>query len=147
MKVILTEDIPKLGKMGDLIQIKDGYARNYLIPRNLAVPANPQNIKALEHQKTLLKQKQNRIKREAEKLAQKIEKVSCTISKPAGEEDKLFGSVTSLDIEKSLKEEGIKIDRKKILLEEPIKTLGIYKVPIKLHPEVTANLKVWVVKA
>jgi len=146
MKVILTEDIPKLGKMGDLIQIKDGYARNYLIPKNLAVPANPQNIKALEHQKTLLKQKQNRIKREAEKLAQKIEKVSCTISKPAGEEDKLFGSVTSLDIEKSLKEEGIKIDRKKILLEEPIKTLGIYKVPIKLHPEVTANLKVWVVK-
>ena len=147
MKVILTEDIPKLGKMGDLIQIKDGYARNYLIPKNLAVPANPQNIKALEHQKTLLKQKQNRIKREAEKLAQKIEKVSCTISKAAGEEDKLFGSVTSLDIEKSLKEEGIKIDRKKILLEEPIKTLGIYKVPIKLHPEVTANLKVWVVKA
>jgi large subunit ribosomal protein L9 len=147
MKVILTEDIPKLGKIGDLIQIKDGYARNYLIPQNLAVPANPQNIKALEHQKTLLKQKQNRIKREAEKLAQKIEKISCTVSKPAGEEDKLFGSVTSLDIEKILKEEGIKIDRKKILLEEPIKTLGIYKVPIKLHPEVTANLKVWVVKA
>lgn len=147
MKVILTEDIPNLGKMGDLIQIKDGHARNYLIPKKLAVPANPQNLKAFEHQKTLLKQKQNRIKREAEKLAEKIENISCTISKPTGEEDKLFGSVTSLDIEESLKEEGVKIDRKKILLEEPIKTLGIYKVPIKVHPEIIAKLKVWVVKS
>ena len=147
MKVILTEDVPSLGKIGDLIQIKDGHARNYLIPKKLAVPANPQNLKAFEHQKNLLKQKQNRIKREAEKLAEKIEKISCTISKPTGEEDKLFGSVTSLDIEESLKEEGIKIDRKKILLEESIKSLGIYKVPIKLHPEVTAHLKVWVVKS
>jgi len=147
MKVVLLEDIPKLGKMGDLIQAKDGYARNYLLPKKLAVPANPQNLKTLEHQKTLLTQKQNRIKRDAEKLAQKIEKISCTISKPAGEEDKLFGAVTSLDIESSLNEEGLKIDRKKILLEEPIKSLGIYKVPIKLHPEVTANIKIWVVKS
>ena len=147
MKVVLLEDIPKLGKMGDLIQAKDGYARNYLLPKKLAVPANPQNLKTLEHQKTLLSQKQNRIKRDAEKLAQKIEKISCTISKPAGEEDKLFGAVTSLDIESSLNEEGLKIDRKKILLEEPIKSLGIYKVPIKLHPEVTANIKIWVVKS
>jgi large subunit ribosomal protein L9 len=147
MKVVLLEDIPKLGKMGDLIQTKDGYARNYLLPKGLAAPANPQNLKNIEHQKTLLKQKQNRVKRDAEKLAQRIEKVSCTISKPAGEEDKLFGSVTSLDIEESLNEEGLKIDRKKILLEEPIKSLGIYKVPIKLHPEVTANIKIWVVKA
>ena len=133
--------------MGDLIQTKDGYARNYLLPKKIAVPANPQNLKTLEHQKTLLQQKQNRIKRDAEKLAQKIEKISCTISKPAGEEDKLFGAVTSLDIEESLNEEGLKIDRKKILLEEPIKSLGIYKVPIKLHPEVTAHIKIWVVKS
>ena len=147
MKVVLLEDIPRLGKMGDLIQTKDGYARNYLLPKKIAVPANPQNLKTLEHQKTLLQQKQNRIKRDAEKLAQKIEKISCTISKPAGEEDKLFGAVTSLDIEESLNEEGLKIDRKRIQLEEPIKSLGIYKVPIKLHPEVTANLKIWVVKS
>lgn len=147
MKVILVEDIPTVGKMGSLVQVKDGYARNFLIPKKLAVPANPQNIKNLEHQTTLLKQKQNRIKREAEKLANKIEKTSCTISRSAGEEDKLFGSVTSIDIEESLKEEGITVDRKKILLDEPIKTLGIYKVPIKIHPEVTAHLKVWVVKA
>lgn len=147
MKVILTEDVPGLGKMGDLIQIKDGHAKNYLIPKKLAVPANPQNLKAFEHQKTLLKEKQNRIKKEAETIAEKIEKVSCTIAKPTGEEDRLFGSVTSLDIEESLKEEGINIDRKKILLEEPIKSLGIYKIPIKIHPEVTAHLKVWVVKS
>lgn len=147
MKVILTEDVAGLGKLGDLVQVKDGYARNYLIPKKLALPANPQNVKVLEHQKNLIRQKQNRIKSEAEKLAEKIEKMSCTIAKPTGEEDKLFGAVTSIDIEESLREEGIIIDRKKILLEEPIKSLGIYKVPIKLHPEVTANLKVWVVKS
>ena len=147
MKVILIEDIPTIGKMGSLIHVKDGYARNFLMPKKLAIPANPQNLKSLEHQKTLLKQKQNRIKREAENLATKIEKISCTISRTAGEEDKLFGSVTSIDIEESLKEEGIPVDRKKILLDEPIKTLGIYKVPIKLHPEVTGYLKVWVVKS
>jgi large subunit ribosomal protein L9 len=147
VKVILLEDIPSVGKMGSLIQVKDGYARNFLMPKKLAVPANPQNLKSLEHQKTLLKQKQNRIKREAENLAARIEKISCTISRTAGEEDKLFGSVTSIDIEESLKEEGINVDRKRILLDEPIKTLGIYKVPIKLHPEVTGYLKVWVVKS
>ena len=147
MKVILTEDVPSLGKVGDLIQIKDGHAKNYLIPNKLAVPANPQNLKAFEHQKNLLKQKQGRIKREAELLAEKIEQISCTIAKPTGEEDRLFGSVTSLDIEESLKEEGVKVDRRKILLEEPIKSLGIYKIPIKVHPEVTAHLKIWVVKS
>lgn len=147
MKVILIEDIPTIGKMGSLIHVKDGYARNFLMPKKLAIPANPQNLKSLEHQKTLLTQKQNRIKREAENLATKLEKISCTISRTAGEEDKLFGSVTSIDIDESLKEEGIHVDRKKILLDEPIKTLGIYKVPIKLHPEVTGYLKVWVVKS
>jgi large subunit ribosomal protein L9 len=140
------EDVTKLGTMGEMVQVKDGFARNYLIPRRLAVVANPQNVKSLEHQKALVSQKRNRIKREAEKLAAKIESASCTIAKPVGEEDKLFGAVTSRDIEESLNEEGIVVDRKKVLLEEPIKSLGIYKVPIKLHPEVTANLKIWVVK-
>jgi large subunit ribosomal protein L9 len=140
------EDITKLGSMGQLVQVKDGFARNYLIPRKLAVPANPQNVKRLEHQKALVAQKKSRISKDAEKLAERIGNVSCTIAKPAGEEDKLFGAVTSIDIEGSLKEEGISVDRKKILLEEPIKTLGIYKVPVKLHPDVTANLKIWVVK-
>ena len=146
MKVILMEDIAKLGKMGQMVQTKDGFARNYLIPKKLAVLANPQNVKSLEHQKTLVAQKKNRIKKDAEDLAKRIENVSCTIAKAAGEEDRLFGAVTSKDIEESLKDEGIAVDRKKVLLDEPIKTLGIYKVPIKLHPEVTANLKIWVVK-
>ena len=146
MKVILMEDISKLGSMGNMVHVKDGFARNYLIPRKLAVPANPQNVKSLEHQKALISQKKNRIKKEAEHLAGKIENASCTIAKPTGEEDKLFGAVTSKDIEESLQEEGIVVDRKKIHLDEPIKSLGIYKIPIKLHPEVTANLKIWVVK-
>lgn len=147
MKVILIEDVAKLGKSGDLVHTKDGYARNFLIPKELAIPANPQNVKALEHQKTLLRQKQHRVKKDAENLAQRIERISCTIAKPTGEEDKLFGAVTSLDIEQSLKDEGISVDRKRILLDEPIKSLGIYKVPIKIHPEVTAHLKVWVVRS
>lgn len=147
MKVILVEDVTNLGKIGDLVQTKDGYARNFLIPKQMAIPANPQNVKALEHQKTLIRQKQNRVKKDAENLAQKIERISCTIAKATGEEDKLFGAVTSLDIEQSLKDEGIVVDRKRILLDEPIKTLGIYKVPIKVHPEVTAHLKVWVVRS
>jgi len=132
--------------MGEMVQVKDGFARNYLMPNKLAMPANPQNVKSLEHQQAVVAQKKNRLKKDAESLAKRIENVSCTIAKPAGEEDKLFGAVTSRDIEESLHEEGISVDRKKILLEEPIKTLGIYKVPIKIHADVTANLKIWVVK-
>lgn len=146
MKVILMEDVTKLGSMGEMVQVKDGFGRNYLIPQKLAVPANPQNVKSLEHQKALVSQKKGKIKKEAQQIAERIENASCTIAKPVGEEDKLFGAVTSKDIEESLKEEGIIVDRRKVLLEEPIKSLGIYKIPIKLHPEVTANLKIWVVK-
>jgi len=146
MKVILIQDIPSLGTIGDVITVKDGYARNYLIPQGKAIRATTQNVKALEHQKRVLKDKLNKIKRDAEKLARHIENISCTVAKPVGEGEKLFGSVTSKDIEDALKAEGIDIDRKKILLDEPIKTLGVYTVPIKVHPEVLANLKVWVVK-
>ncbi len=146
MKVILTEDIPQLGSASDIISVKDGYARNFLIPNGMAVMASTQNIKNLEHQKRQIHAKLNKIKREAETLAKRIETVSCTITKVVGEEDKLFGSVTSADIQESLNNEGIEIDKKKINLEEPIKSLGIFTVPVKVHPEVTANLKVWVVK-
>ncbi len=146
MKVILTQDIAGLGAIGDLITVKDGYGRNHLIPQGKALQATSQNMKILEHQKRQIREKLNKAKKEAEKLAARIEAVSCTVAKNAGEEDKLFGSVTSMDIEASLKLEGIEVDRKKILLPEPIKSLGIYTIPIKLHPEVTANLKLWVVK-
>ena len=146
MKVILIEDIPSLGKMGDLVKVADGYGRNFLVPHGKAIRATTHNVKVLEHQTKQLKNKVDKIKRDAEKLAKKIEAVSCTVAKPAGDEEKIFGSVTSMDIEESLKVEGIEVDRKRIMLDEPIKTLGIYTVPIKLHPEVTAQLKVWVVK-
>jgi len=146
MKVILTEDISHLGSASDLIKVKDGYARNFLIPNGKAIMATTQNIKHLDHQKRQIQDKLNKIKREAEQLAKKIAAVSCTITKAAGEEDKLFGSVTTQDIQGSLKNEGIDIDKKQIILEEPLKSLGIFSIPIKLHTEVIAQVKLWVVK-
>ena len=139
--------MPSLGKMGDLVKVANGYGRNYLIPQGKAIKATTHNLKILEHQTKQLKNKIDKIRRDAEKLAKRIEAVSCTVAKPAAAEDRIFGSVTSMDIAEGLKVEGIEVDRRKIILDEPIKTLGIYTVPIKLHPEVTAHLKVWVVKA
>jgi len=146
MKVILTEEVESVGQPGDLLTVKDGYARNYLIPNNKAVQATTQNMRQFDHQKRLIEEKLNKIKHEAEKLSKKIGQVSCTITKPAGEEDKLFGSVTSSDICESLNNEGLEIDKRKIVLDEPLKQLGIFNIPVKLHPEITATLKVWVVK-
>ncbi len=146
MKVILTEDISQLGAAGDTINVKNGYARNYLVPTGKAIQASTQNMKILEHQKRIIQEKLSKIKKEGMSIAEKIENISCTIAKTSGEDDKLFGSVTNGDIQSSLQKEGINVDRKKILLEEPIKKLGIYSVPIKIHQEVTASLKVWVVK-
>jgi large subunit ribosomal protein L9 len=146
MKVILTEDVAHRGAAGDMLKVKDGYARNFLIPNGMAIVATTENVKQLEHQKRQIQAKLNKLKKESEGVAKKIEGISCTIVRAAGEEDKLFGSVTSADIYASLKNEGIAVDKKKILLDEPIKNLGIFTVPIKIHSEVTANLKVWVVK-
>ena len=146
MKIVLLEEIPSLGKIGDVIKVADGHGRNYLIPQGKALEATKKNVTTLELQKKLTEDRVDRTKKYAEKLAEKIESISCTISKQAGEEDKLFGSVTTMDIEECLKNEDIEVNRKKIILDEPIKKLGIYSVPIKLHPEVISNLKVWVVK-
>jgi large subunit ribosomal protein L9 len=146
MQIILREDVPSLGKAGDLVKVANGYARNYLIPRKIAVEATPRNLKALEHEKLLIEHKKRRGRRESESLKDKIESISCTIGVKVGEDDKLYGSVTSMDIEEGLKREGVEIDRKKIELEEPIRTLGVYTVPIKITPEIQAKLKVWVVK-
>jgi large subunit ribosomal protein L9 len=146
MQLILLEDVPSLGKIGDLVKVSDGYGRNYLIPQKKAMPATEKSIHALEHQKRQVQQRITKVKKDAERLAQKIEGFSCTLTKPVGESGRLFGSVTSMEIEAVLKEGGIEVDRKKILLEEPIKSLGMYTVPVKLHPEVTAQLKVWVVQ-
>ena len=146
MEIILLADVPSLGKVGDLLKVSDGYGRNYLIPNRLAIKATPKNRKKLEHEKRFAQDKMDKIQRDAEKVAKRIEDFSCTISKPVGESGKLFGSVTSKEIEQHLNENGFQIDRKKIDLEEPIKNLGVYTIPIRLHPEVTANLKLWVVR-
>lgn len=146
MEIILLEDILSLGKVGDLVKVSDGYARNYLIPNKLAIKATSKDRKKLEHEKRFAQEKTEKVKRDAEKLANKIEEFSCTITKPVGESGKLFGSVTSKEIEQQLNENGFQIDRKKIELEEPIKNLGVYTIPIRLHPDVTANLKLWVVR-
>jgi large subunit ribosomal protein L9 len=146
MQVILLEDIPSLGKAGDLLKVSPGYGRNYLIPQKKAALATEKNLKALEHQKRLVHHRMGKTKRDAETLAQQIGELSCTFVKTVGESGKLFGSVTSMEIESYLKENGIEVDRKKILLEEPIKNLGMFTVPVKLHPEVTAHLRVWVVQ-
>ena len=146
MQIILLENIPSLGKAGDLVKVSDGYGRNYLIPQKKAILATEKSLKVIEHQKRQVQQRIEKAKKDAEKLGQRIEKLSCTFVKPVGESGKLFGSVTSMDIENYLKENEIEVDRKKISLEEPIKNLGVFTVPIKLHPEVTTHLKVWVVQ-
>jgi large subunit ribosomal protein L9 len=145
MKVILCEDMPDLGVIGDLVNVKKGYARNFLIPKRLAVQASTKNMRQLEHQKRLIEANKARIRNEANSLAERLESVSCTIPMLVGEQDKLFGSVTTKDIEEALAQEGIKMSRKRIILEEPIKSLGVYTVDVRLHSEVTCKLKVWVV--
>ncbi|MBI5327173.1 MAG: 50S ribosomal protein L9 [Deltaproteobacteria bacterium] len=146
MEIILKKDAPSLGKLGNVVKVADGYARNYLIPHGIGLEATPKNLKLLEKEMKLWQKKAEKQREDAQKLAQDIEKLSLIFARKSGEEDKIFGSVTSLDIEEKIKENGIQIDRKKIHLEEPIKALGIFTVPVKLHPEVTANLKVCVVK-
>jgi large subunit ribosomal protein L9 len=146
VKVILTQAIDRLGKIGDVVNVKDGYARNYLFPKNLAKEATAGNMKGLEG----LKKKQAAIEAkkvdDAKALADKISGISVTMTVEAGEEDKLFGSVTSDMIATALEAEGVKIDKKDIVLDEPIKKLGSYQVIVKVIPEVKANLRVWIVK-
>jgi large subunit ribosomal protein L9 len=146
MQVILLEDVPSLGKVGDKVKISDGYGRNYLLPKKKAILATEKSVKALEHQNRLIQQRIGKMKKDAEKIAQEIEKLSCTFTKAVGESGKLFGSVTSMEIEDYLKANSIQVDRKMIHLEEPIKNLGMFTVPVKLSPQVTAQLKVWVVQ-
>jgi len=146
MQLILLEDISSLGKAGDLVKVSDGYGRNYLIPQKKAVLATEKSLKVIQHQQRQVQQRMEKMKKDAEKMAQQIEQLSCTFLKTVGESGKLFGSVTSMDLETYLKENGIEVDRKKISLEEPIKNLGMFTVPIKLHHEVTTHLKVWVVQ-
>lgn len=142
MKVILKENIDTLGHIGDIVKVAPGYARNYLLPKGFAVEATEKNAKALEHVKRQMAYKKNKVTEAARILGAKLEEVTVEIVHQAGVEGKLFGSVTNMEIAAFLKEKGIDIDRKKIVLAEPIKQLGEYGIPVKLHPEVTATLKV-----
>lgn len=147
MKVILKENVENLGHIGDIVKVAPGYARNYLIPRNFAIEATEKNAKALEHAKRQLDYKRNKVLEQARLLVAKIEGLSLSISHQAGEEGKLFGSVTNMELAELLKAQGVEIDRKKIVLAEPIKHVGEFTVVVKVHPEVAANLKVVVTKA
>jgi large subunit ribosomal protein L9 len=146
MKVILKDDLEKLGKCGEVVEVKDGYGRNFLIARNLAIPATKGNLKAIEEVTKQKRMGDLKKKRQEERLKIQLEKISCTAEVRVGEEDRVFGSVTAQDISELLKEKGFEIDRHKILLDTPIKALGVYTVPIKISGDVMANLKVWVVK-
>jgi large subunit ribosomal protein L9 len=146
MKIILRENLENLGEIGDVVDVKDGYARNYLIPRKLAYEANTKNLSHLEAQKKQLDQKIEKEKIKAEKVREELEKVSLTIQMVVGEDGKLFGSVTTQMIADALQEKGFTIDRKTITIPEPIKALGIYTVVIKLHKGVEAQVKVWTVR-
>ena len=147
MKVILQENIDTLGHIGDVVKVAPGYARNYLLPKGLALVANEKNTKAMEHAKRQLEYKKNKVLEQAKQLAARIEGLALTLAHQAGEEGKLFGSVTNMELAEQLKVQGLEIDRKKIVLAEPIKQVGEYAVPVKVHPEVTANLKVTIAKA
>jgi large subunit ribosomal protein L9 len=146
MEVILKQDIEKLGQAGSVVKVKPGYARNYLIPKGLAIISTQQNVKVLEAEKNRKARQTEKEKAEATELAGKLESFSCTIAMKAGADDKLFGAVTSENIAEAIKAAGIDVDKKKIILEEPLKALGVYNIEIHLYPEITATIKVWVVK-
>ncbi|TDI97256.1 MAG: 50S ribosomal protein L9 [Caldithrix sp.] len=146
MRIILKEDYENLGKVGEVVEVKDGFARNYLIPKQVALQATPQNLRVIVQEKARNKIKLSKDKREAELVAEKLKKVSLTANVQVGEEDKIFGAVTSQNICELLSSKGFEIDKRKIMLEEPLKALGVFEVPIKLHTEVEAKIKVWVVK-
>jgi len=145
MKVILKEDVKGLGHMGEVVNTSDGYARNYLIPKNLAAEASTKNIKELEHNKKIIMEKAAKIRDASKASAEKLAALTLVIKAKVGEEEKLFGSVTSMDIAEALAAEGFEIDKKKIHIDEPIKRIGEYVVHVKIHPEVSAPVKVHVV--
>ncbi len=146
MEVILCQQVPKVGKIGDVVKVKDGFARNFLLPQKLACIATPDNKRRIEHEKALRLKEYAASKKAAEQLAEKISKVSCTVTVEVNDLDKLYGSVSEIDIAKALELEGLNIDRKAIELEKPIEELGIFEVGVKVHPEVTAKVRVWVAK-
>ena len=146
MQIILQEDVEKLGNRGELVDVAAGYARNYLLPRKLGIEATPGNMKRLERMRVTFAKKEASEKGAAQTLADSLQGVSLTFARKAGENEQLFGSVTSADITEALEAQGYHIDRRKITLADPIKLVGEYEIPVKLHREITTNLKVAVTK-
>jgi large subunit ribosomal protein L9 len=146
VQVLLREDMDNLGKRGEVVRVAPGYARNYLLPKGLAMRVTAGNMKVIQQERRAIQVRHDREKQAAEELARRVAQVSCTIVKKVGDQDTLYGAVTTQDIGQVLEKEGIDVDRRRIFLEEPIKSLGVYTVPIRVHPEVTAELKVWVVR-
>ena len=146
MRVVLREDIDKLGRRGEVHEVAAGYARNFLLPKGKALPATDGNMKRVEQERRRYAVLQAKEKEDAAAIGRRIAGVSCTIVRKVGENDQLYGSVTASDIAEYLAKEGVEIDKRRILLEEPIKALGIYTVPVKLQAEVTGEIRVWVVK-
>ena len=145
MELILREDVPKLGRRGDVVQVRDGYGRNFLLPKKLAMPANAGNRKVVEQMKVAAVRREASEKGEAEQLAKLLASVTVSIARKAGETGTLFGSATSLDVAEALEQTGYQIDRRKIEMEDPLKQLGEFQVPVRLHREVTASVAVHVV--
>ncbi len=146
MKVILRKDMKNLGETGEIKNVKKGYANNYLIPQEMVYPANDHYLEVLENDKKSAKKKLDKVKKEAEEIKEKLENVSLNINVKVGEDEKLFGAVTTQDIVDKLQEQGINLSKKQIVIEENIKKLGIYNIPVKIAPEVDATLKVWIIK-
>jgi large subunit ribosomal protein L9 len=142
MKLILREDVENLGKGGELVDVKPGYGRNYLLPRGLAVLANPKNVRELDHQKSVAQAKAAKLKASAQAVAKRLSETPVTLKRKVGEQEKLYGSVTALDVAEALAARGLQLDRRSIDLAEPLKTLGDFEVPVKLHSEVVGKVKV-----
>ncbi|HEY2374395.1 MAG TPA: 50S ribosomal protein L9 [Gemmatimonadaceae bacterium] len=146
MEVILRHAVENLGKPGDVVKVKNGYARNYLLPHNLAYEATPGNLKRIQQERARLEAAEGQRRDSAQEVATKLEQVSLTFSARVGEEGKLFGSVTASDIAQQLDQQGFHVEKRQIDLHEPIKSLGVYRVPIRLHADVKPEIRVWVIK-
>jgi large subunit ribosomal protein L9 len=146
MEVILRHAVENLGKPGDVVKVKNGYARNYLLPHNLAYEATPGNLKRIQQERDRLEAAENQRRDTAQEQATKLEQVSLTFAARVGEEGKLFGSVTAADIAQQLEQQGHHIEKRQVDLHEPIKALGVYRVPIRLHADVKPEIRVWVIK-
>lgn len=146
MKVILREDVKNLGQIGEVLNVSDGYARNFLLPKQFAVEANTKNLREFEHNKKVILEKAAKIKETLKSVADKLSSVSLTIKAKAGEDEKLFGSVTNMNIAEALAAEGFDIDKKKIIINEPIRRLGEYSIAVKLHHDFSTEVKIHVVQ-